>query len=318
MYIYFILTTIIILIILYCTRDTTVTTTQEIAPKKEAYSKNYTIEQSIEELQKDCKSIDLQTLSSKTIYRNGTFHDNIIDKVRLLIQPYICKINKLSNTHNSINEIDIIILEIDKQGTEKYTIDFFIYNNHKYINTRILLKIIKQKDNIFLTNIQLANAELLRTTFSDKDTHNINTNNILSSTNDKDSLPYLTGYDNNYSYTKLEKSIVHYPNKSYFQENAREANKWIESYEIKNIDSDVFPSRKIYNCWDEKGIQLTDILENKDNGVNSATVKRKVVGNFNPTLIGLPRDNLGLHQLFDLSVGIPSFPTGNSIGSGSK
>ena len=65
----------------------------------------------------------------------------------------------------------------------------------------------------------------------------------------------------------------------------------------------------MYNKWDIHSNHITDHKTSTCQGLNSSAYNRKFIGNYNPTIHELPRDNFGLKSMFDLSQGIPSFPT---------
>ena len=57
------------------------------------------------------------------------------------------------------------------------------------------------------------------------------------------------------------------------------------------------------------GLEPEPEYQELNEGINSSETNRNIVAKFNPTIHTLPRDNLGLAGYFDLSLGIPSFPT---------
>ena len=76
----------------------------------------------------------------------------------------------------------------------------------------------------------------------------------------------------------------------------KKRNKTILPDDLNRIDS--FPCNNIINIWNNNGLKWSE---------------KNIIPYFNPTVTGLPRDNEGLLGMFDLAVGIPSFPTSHSI-----
>ena len=261
------------------------------------------------------KNKNSNNIKSKTIYRNGTFTDKIINYIKPILNNLINNLDKISNTNHKLNEIDIIIAQKYTDDSIKYTIDFFIYDLNNFKINRLITNFVVLNNKLDFIDLNFSNNHEPIPFTNETKTHNKNINTILAKKTENESLPFIEGIESNYKYTSLEKSPVDFsPSNCYPKSSDR--NSWINPKNIKKYN--VFPSRNVYNTWDEKGVQMID-SENKDNtGINSSTTLRPIVGNFNPSLIGLPRDNLGLHSQFNLSLGIPSFPTGHSLGSGHK
>ena len=90
--------------------------------------------------------------------------------------------------------------------------------------------------------------------------------------------------------------------------------------ELRSEGVEGWPCGKSSDEWDTYGILKNkpsqDKLECRD-GYNKATQSRNIVPQQNPTVIGLPKKTQ-YSWLFNLFRGIPSFPTGSSLGSGSR
>lgn len=279
------------------------------------YKSSNELSGAIKEFQQNLqKEKNLGTLKSKKIYRHGTFKDKILDYIKPILNNLIKDLDKISNTNHKLNEIDIIIAETYTNSI-KYTVDFFIYDLNNFKINRLITNFVVINNKLHFIELNFSNNHQPVSFVNEKNTHNKNINTILAKKTENESLPFIEGIDSNYKYTSLEKSPVDFsPSNCYPKSSDR--NSWINPENINKYN--VFPSRNVYNTWDKRGIQMIDPENKNSQGINSSTTKRPIVGNFNPTLIGLPRDNLGLHSQFDLSLGIPSFPTGHSLGSGHK
>ena len=269
----------------------------------------------LDTIKKTYKKKKLGKIISKIIYRNGTFTDKILNYIKPILNNLIKNLDKISNTSHKLNEIDIIIVEKYNNNSIKYTVDFFVYDLNNFKINRLITKFVIENNKLDFIDLNFSNNYQPIPFTNENNTHNKNTNTIITKKIEHESLPFIQGSDDNYKYTSLEKSIVDFPPSNCIP-TSNDRNSWINPENINKYN--VFPSRNVYNTWDKRGIQMIDPENKNSQGINSSTTKRPIVGNFNPTLIGLPRDNLGLHSQFDLSLGIPSFPTGSSLGSGNK
>ena len=73
-----------------------------------------------------------------------------------------------------------------------------------------------------------------------------------------------------------------------------------------DIDTDKLVLAKLRTDLQEQGVQLTERLRDKCIGINSSTIKRDIIGTYNPTVTEMGKNNKDLHAMFDLSRGIPS------------
>ena len=267
----------------------------------------------IHKINYNTKGYYFENPDSSVIYRPGTFNKPLLDKVSNLINPVINNINTYTNTNNVLHEIDNIVIET-KGITKKYIIDFFTYDNKNYVKTRFIINIIETNDNVIVNNINLANSQYRSNIIqSDNKIHNIHKNTVISPDQYLKNDNVLGNND-----TSLEHSEVTY---EHVNNGIRSLhmNEWIQPIQaeiLEQCNKSQFPSRKVYTEWTKQGIQYTDNGLGTD-GINSSDYDRRIVASFNPTVTGLPRDNFGLKSIFDLSVGIPSFPT-SGFGSGDR
>jgi len=70
--------------------------------------------------------------------------------------------------------------------------------------------------------------------------------------------------------------------------------------------------------WDTNGVQKNKLSNQCNYDYNRTTNELSLIPTNNPTVVGLPRPDKEYGWLFNLSKGIPSFPSGTSLGSGSK
>ena len=210
----------------------------------------------------------------------GTFDNKLLKKIDCLVKPIINRINNLNKETYIIMEYNEIILSLDKENNIYVFIDFFIYNT-KHFNQkrRLLINIaVNNLGHKYLNYINLYNSGKIDNGIIDK--------TILE-----------TGPINNYKDLKIS--------------NYKKRNPWILPDTLTNIKP--FPCNNIVNIWNNKSIKMVKYKGKKCFGINSSNNSRNIMPYFNPTLNTLPRDNLGLLGLFDLAVGIPSFPTSQGV-----
>ena len=212
-------------------------------------------------------------LDKRVRFIPGTITYIIKEKISCILKPIINYVNELTTMDFIIMEYNTILIELDIEKNFKLDIDFFIYNKRDHNSkTRIVCNIILDYlDNRYISFI-----------------HRYNDNGDLN-------VSLL-------NHTELEHSLIkNYNNlriNPYFVRN-----KWIPPNQLTNMNS--FPCNKIYNVWDKSGIKYIKKNGKGCYGINSSAGKRNVIPYKNPTTHTLPRDNLGLRGLFDLSVSMP-------------
>ena len=212
-------------------------------------------------------------LDKRVRFIPGTLTTAIKEKINCILVPIINYVNELTTMDFIVMEYNTVLIELDIEKNFKLDIDFFIYNKRDHNSkTRIVCNIIvDDSDNKYINYI-----------------HRYNDNGDLN-------VSLL-------NHTELEHSLIkNYKNlriNPYFIRN-----KWIPPNKLTNMNP--FPCNKIYNIWDTNGIKYIKKNGKRCYGINSSAGKRNVLPYQNPTIHALPRDNLGLLGLFDLSVGIP-------------
>ena len=281
--------------------------------KKYIYS-NLIISKALKNLGKEKKKIG--NIINKTIYRPGSITIKIKKYISYLLNNIIMELNNLLDKHYIIHDLDVIIIEIDKNKNKKILVDFFIINTTTNVTKRLITEIIIKENKPHVNFIRLSNAKYINSInkISPRDVHNIGINTVIKKENMND-LNHLNDLKNKYiglNLSSLESTDINYHLKNNSCQNVSKIrNNWIKPTQIKSIKykNNIFPNRKIYNKWDNKGIQSIDKISLLNEGINSSETNRNIVAKFNPTIHTLPRDNLGLAGYFDLSLGIPSFPT---------
>lgn len=273
---------------------------------------NIIISKALKTLGKEKKNIG--EIVNKTIYRPGSITVQLKKMISCLLHTIIIELNNILKQHYIIHEFDVIIIEIDREKNKKILVDFFIINTNTSVKKKLITEIILIDNTPHVNYIKLSNAKYNKTTYKilPNDVHNVGTNLVLKNENMLDL--HLTEHKKNFigeNLSTLESSEIDYlPISNSYQNISTFRNKWIKPIQTSlNLDNNIFPSRKIYNRWNAKGLQSTDKKKCNNGGINSSETNRNLVAQFNPTIHTLPRDNLGLAGYFDLSVGIPSFPT---------
>ena len=212
-------------------------------------------------------------LDKRVRFIPGTLTTTIKEKINCILVPIINYLNELTTMDFIVMEYNTVLIALDIQKNFKLDIDFFIYNKREHSSkTRLVCNImIDDLDNKYINYIHRYN-----------DNGNLNVSLL--------------------HHTELEHSLIkNYKNSRinpYFIRN-----KWIPPNELTNINP--FPCNKIYNIWDTNGIKYIKKNGKQCYAINSSAGKRNVLPIQNPTIHALPRDNLGLLGLFDLSVGTP-------------
>lgn len=214
-------------------------------------------------------------LDKRVRFIPGTLTTTIKEKINCILVPIINYLNQLTTMDFIVMEYNTVLIDLDIDKNFKLDIDFFIYNKKDHNSkTRILCNIlIDYQDNKYINYI-----------------HRYNDNGDLN-------VSLL-------NHTELEHSLIkNYKNlriNPYFIRN-----KWIPPIPNELTDINPFPCNKIYNIWDTNGIKYIKKNGKQCYGINSSSGKRNVLPSQNPTIHSLPRDNLGLLGLFDLSIGLP-------------
>lgn len=251
---------------------------------------------------------------TKNIYRPGSLTRHMKYEMSLLLKPIIENISKTTNKKYIIDDFEAVIVEKDSNKNTKYLIDFFVQNLSDNFSTKLISEIYVDNMGISTINFVKESNNLViqaPSKIDGSDIHNIGTNQVIKNDNTEDlnqlqHKPSIIGANK----INIDNSKVSFKTHvDGIQENSFLRNDWIQpicAQKLENSGTKVFPCRQIYNQWNHQGVQKTEI---NCNGINSSCSKRRVVGSYNPTITELPRDNLGLNAMFDLAVGIPSFPT---------
>ncbi len=250
--------------------------------------------------------IKTDKIKSRQIFRPGTIDLNFKKTLTDLLNPIIKKINKISNTENILSDLDLVIFEKDINNREKYIIDFFTYDNKNYIKTKFNIEIVDKN----LNYIKLSNSKYFDDYSLNNPIYNIDTNFVINNNNLK-TQNFLNNNLIGVNTSSLEQSNVE-KNDNLNGYQSYDVNKQFEIDEVNNLyqqNLKAFPSKKILNQWNSKGVQFS---EKYGYGINSSCKERKIIPTFNPTITNLPRDNFGLKDIFSLSTGIASFPTAHS------
>ena len=279
-------------------------------PQAKNYN-NLLLKQAINQMNFESKSYILSEPDEILNYRPGTFNEKLLLKIHSILNPIINKINKLTNTKQILLNIDNVnTSKYNNNNTEKITVDFFVYDIKNYVQTRLICTIIFIDNKYNLNNINLSNSNYIE----NKQKNESIRPDIDSSLIIKDSNFLKNDVKYDISKTTLENSMLKYgtKNNGILEKNMHSWIQPIEAEKIEKSNKPIFPARKVKTEWNVKGIQPIESsipvgIWDKF-GINSSDNSRKVIASFNPTVTGLPRDNFGLHSLFDLSIGIPSFP----------
>ena len=251
---------------------------------------------------------------TKYIYRPGSITRHMKYEMSLLLKPVIKNISKISNKKYVIDDFEVVIVEKDSNKNTKYIIDFFVQNLSDNFSSKLISEIYVDNMGIVTVNFVKESNNLvipIPEKIDGSDIHNIGTNKVIKNDNTED-LNQLQHNPSIIGANKINIENSRVPFKTHVdgvQENSFLRNNWIQplgAQKLEKNDTKVFPCRQIYNQWNHQGVQKTEI---NCNGINSSCSQRRVVGSFNPTINELPRDNLGINGMFDLAVGIPSFPT---------
>ena len=103
------------------------------------------------------KNKNSNNIKSKTIYRNGTFTDKIINYIKPILNNLINNLDKISNTNHKLNEIDIIIAQKYTDDSIKYTIDFFIYDLNNFKINRLITNFVVLNNKLDFIDLNFSN-----------------------------------------------------------------------------------------------------------------------------------------------------------------
>ena len=216
---------------------------------------------------------------------------NVIIKI---LNKINCKY-KLNNfiTGHSYNSISVIT---DKQNNKVYEIDLFIYDIEKFIDRRILLKILKNNNgNYILLSIVPLNSQMPNTFKKYKN----NPKGFIHK---------------NIEFSNLNKQENNIINNEYLMP-SEIRNKWILNKEVCKLSKEnknAWPCIPVAQTWDTFGILNNEKQTDSCYGINTSTTETILTPTFNPTVTGISENVNEYQWLFDKARGIPSFPIGKS------
>jgi len=262
----------------------------------------HSLQQAINEINKNTGFKNIDKSSKQTFYRQGTLTINLKNKIKCLVNPLIYKLLDLTNEHIVYHNLDLIQLSSDSNNNKKYYIEFFVHNLTSFIEIKLTSEIIIFNDGTTHYNyIKIAKGSNLHNPIKP----------ISSNVYDMDKIVKDIKKDFSVQgehYTKLNQSRYVSTSANDPIEKSNKRNPWHIFPEIKSLEKlgvNSKPCRKIYNIWNEQGVQLTERANKNCIGINSATQKRDIIGSYNPTVTIMDKRNKDLHSMFELSMGIP-------------
>jgi hypothetical protein len=261
------------------------------------------IQQAINEINKNTGFKNIDKKYKQTFYRPGSITINLKNKIKCLINPLIYKLRNLTSEHIVYHNMDLIQQNSDSSNNNKYYIEFFVHNLTSFIEIKLTTEIIIFNDeNIHYNYIKIAKGSNLYNSIKPISSNVYDMDKILNEIK-KDGLVH------GEYYTKLNQSRYESHSANDPIEKSNKRNPWYIFPEINSLESkgiNGLPCRKIYNIWNDQGLQLTERSNKNCIGINSATKKRDIIGNYNPTVTKMGKNNKDLHSMFELSRGIPS------------
>lgn len=248
--------------------------------------------------------INSNDVKTTNLYYKETVPNDVKRFLDNNIEVIINKINAMGNNNYIIMNYETIIVQEGTSNSKHYLTDVFIYQTKKDIMTKLLVDLFEFNDNkVYVNNVTISNSHIDK---CDLDSSKKNDEVNYKDNNEETQLDY----------SFLDTNIIEISN------NEKSFNPWILPEKVNELRSEGvegWPCGKSSDEWDTYGIQKNkpsqDKLECRD-GYNKATQSRNIVPQQNPTVIGLPKKTQ-YSWLFNLFRGIPSFPTGSSLGSGS-
>jgi hypothetical protein len=246
-------------------------------------------------------------IKSTNKYFPETVPKDVTEKLEQFMKIVMSRLNCQENNNLILTNYKTIIVREGMKGNKHYLVDILVYDTSNDIMNKLTVDLFEFSNGIpHINSIRISNWHI---TEKDLDYPNkINTqaynldgveqNNTLDYTNIK------TNEDD------LNKKI-----------NIDSYNNWIVPKEsIVKTEEGVkeWPCALPSEEWDTNGIQKNKISKQCNYDYNRSTNELSLIPTNNPTVIGLPRPDKEYGWLFNLSKGIPSFPSATSLGSGSK
>ena len=266
------------------------------------------IEDILEEINHQIKKkyrINKNDIKNTKVFYSETMPQKLKLFLNNVVKTVLDKINNMGNTNYNLINYETVIIQEGKEGSKRYLTDYFIYQTKDDIMIKLLIDFFEFNDNkLFVNSITISNDYINKCSLDNLDNH---IKPKYKDIEDKTDLEY--------SYIKT----THYE----ISNSKKLFNPWIIPDEVENLyinGEKGWPCAKPSQEWDTNGIEKTQPSKEGRNcrgGYNYATKSRNIVPNQNPTVTGLSKDTK-YSWLFNLFRGIPSFPTGSSLGSGSK
>ena len=223
----------------------------------------------------------------------------------------MARLNCHENSNLILTNYKTIIVREGMEGNKHYLVDILVYDTSNDIMNKLTVDLFEfTQGNIHINSIKISNWHI-----TEKDLDSSNQDNMkVTETNNLDGVEL----NNSLEYgdvTSLPDSGV---NKKI---NVDTYNHWIVPKEsiIKTEEGiKEWPCAVPSEEWDTNGVQKNKLSNQCNYDYNRTTNELSLIPTNNPTVVGLPRPDKEYGWLFNLSKGIPSFPSGTSLGSGSK
>lgn len=243
---------------------------------------------------------------------NKYFPETVPKKIKASLDLYMKMIMARLNCqeHNNLilTNYKTIIVREGMKGNKHYLVDILVYDTTNDIMNKLTVDLFEfTEGTTHINSIRISNWHI-----TEKDLDFPNKDKISES----DSLDGVE-QNNTLEYTDVKSSDCDLNKKI----NVDTYNHWIVPKEsIIKTEEGVkeWPCSLPSEEWDTNGIQKNKQSTQCNYDYNRSTNELSLIPTNNPTVTGLPRPDKEYGWLFNLSKGMPSFPSGTSLGSGSK
>ena len=242
-------------------------------------------------------------------FPKSTLNVELSDKLDKLLNPWIEKINKDQEQNYYLMDYENVIQQKDTNGNVQYLADVFIHDKDLHIIQKIIFDVIVYVDGrVWLNKIVHSNAkEPLEHVDNYKDTHGVNTNQIIKNSNVNKPVKVSGNPGIGLDYSKVEfKNGLEKKRLT-----VEDVNSWVlpkKIQEMKDSGVESWPCGTSSDSWDKWGVLKNKVPKYPCQGYNQAATKRPIQVYDNPTIGETPRGESDYHDYFALETAIPSFP----------